>query len=206
MSRDTETSRFLIRYRHCGQIWEQCWSCMCNDRCPRCGAEIEPLEAVDLCTPQPTLVPHQSVRNLTAATCANLRFHKIEAYLVGEHARMGTLPRHFGRRMALVEGAIYGYMREFVKEYTGAYYHFYELSNGGFYAAPQMSSVKFEVPTNGFAGRLSADAAGITACLFAFSHLSFEYPSEEVFSRHFHRLRVFALGHAERQRIFQAID
>ena len=53
---------------------------------------------------------------------------------------------------------------------------------------------------------MTADAAGITVCLFAFSHLSFEYLQTEVFARHFHWLRDFALGHAEARQIFAAID
>ena len=25
-----------------GTLWDDTWSCMCNDRCPKCDAEIEP--------------------------------------------------------------------------------------------------------------------------------------------------------------------
>jgi hypothetical protein len=60
--------------------------------------------------------------------------------------------------------------------------------------------------SNGFEGSLSADAAGITVCLFTFSHLSFQQPSEDVFSRHFYALREFALDHKEAGSIFAAID
>ena len=131
---------------------------------------------------------------------------KVEAYLVLEDARIATLPRHFGARMMTVEHSVYNFMREFVAEYKGAYCDFYELSNGGFYMAPSCDPVKFSVHTNGFEGSLSADAAGITVCLFAFSHLSFQQPSEDVFSRHFYALREFALDHKEAGLIFAAID
>ena len=130
---------------------------------------------------------------------------KIEAYRVPEHARIGTLPRHFGSRMMAFEGKVYDLMGEFVADYDGAFWDFYQLSNGGFYMAPKMPSVRFSVPTNGFDGTLSADAAGIAVCLFALSHLSFDRDGE-VFSRHFHWLRDFALGHAEAGQIFAAID
>jgi Antirestriction protein len=70
----------------------------------------------------------------------------------------------------------------------------------------ELPSVEFSVHTNGFEGSLSADAAGITVCLFAFSHLSFQQPSEDVFSRHFYALREFALDHQEAPGIFAAID
>jgi len=37
------------RYRcTCGKEWEDVWSCMCNDRCPRCNTEIEPFESLEL--------------------------------------------------------------------------------------------------------------------------------------------------------------
>jgi hypothetical protein len=61
-------------------------------------------------------------------------------------------------------------------------------------------------PSKGYKGQMSADAAGIMVCLFTFSLLSFEYPREAVFSRHFFWLRDFALGHPEATQIFAAID
>lgn len=44
---------FLNYYRHVdcpvqpGIKWHDVWRCMCNDRCPACGAEIEPYESED---------------------------------------------------------------------------------------------------------------------------------------------------------------
>jgi hypothetical protein len=131
---------------------------------------------------------------------------KVEAYRVSEHARMGTLPRHFGQYMMIVEGRVYDLMGEYCADYRGGSWQFYELSNGGFYMAPQRDRVSLYVPGNGYRGELSADAGGITACLFAFSHLSFQYRRVEVFARHFHWLRDFALAHAEAGEIFAAID
>ena len=52
---------------------------------------------------------------------------------------------------------------------------------------------------------MSADAAGITACLFALSHLSFQIQHESI-AGHFHQLRDFALEHAEGSVILAAID
>jgi hypothetical protein len=39
---------FRNHYRHCGQEWNDEWSCMCNDKCPVCDAEIEPFKSDDL--------------------------------------------------------------------------------------------------------------------------------------------------------------
>lgn len=82
-----------------------------------------------------------------------------------------------------------------------------DLSNGGFYMAPQHEGTyRFSVDTNGYDGEMSPDAAGITVCLFAYSHLSFRYADDQVFANHFHRLREFAMDHAEALAIFAAID
>jgi len=130
---------------------------------------------------------------------------KIEAYPVPEHARLGTLPRHFGRHTLAVEGLIYDFMSRFARTYSGGYWRFVELSNGGFYMSPPDEAYELCIDSNGFEGRMSADAAGITVCLFTFSHLSFNYTTE-VFSQHFHWLRDFALDHPEASLIFEAID
>jgi hypothetical protein len=108
--------------------------------------------------------------------------------------------------MMAVEGRIYDLMREFSADYTGGEWAFFELSNGGFYMTPPGECLRIGISSNGYEGRMTADAAGITVSLFAMSHLSFEYPSFEIFARHFHLLRDFALGHAEAAQIFAAID
>lgn len=131
---------------------------------------------------------------------------RIEAYRVSEHARIGTLPRHFGRYMLTVENRIYDLLRQFSTDYTGGLWHFYELSNGGFYMAPELETARLVIASNGYEDEMSGDAAGITVCLFAFSLLSFEYRQVDLFARHFHRLRDFAADHAEAQKIFGAID
>lgn len=40
-------SGFINYYRHCDVEWQNKWSCMCNDRCPVCGGEIEPYNSID---------------------------------------------------------------------------------------------------------------------------------------------------------------
>jgi hypothetical protein len=130
---------------------------------------------------------------------------KIEAYPVPEHARIGTLARHFGRHMLRVENRVYDFMSQFARSYCGGLWQFVELSNGGFYMMPPDDMYDIRIVSNGFRGHMSADAAGITVCLFTYSHLSFEY-SAELFARHCHWLREFALGHHDAGLIMQAID
>ena len=139
-------------------------------------------------------------------TDLNSETRKIEAYKVPHHARMGTLPRHFGRHMMTFEGRVYDLMRKFASEYGGGAWSLLELSNGAMYMTPPEATYRLIIPSNGFDGEMTADAAGITVCLFACSLLSFAYRETEVFARHFHGLREFALEHPESTQIFAAID
>ena len=131
---------------------------------------------------------------------------KIEAREIPDGERLQMLPRHFGRDMLTVEYAIFAFMRRLSQRYTGGYWIYFELSNGGFYMAPQSDNrFPVNVDGNGFEGEMSADAAGITACLFALSHLSFQTNNEKI-AEHYHLLRDFALEHEEASVILAAID
>ena len=88
----------------------------------------------------------------------------VNARLVTGEERLRTLPKHFGPRQLTVEHAVFTWMRELATEYRGGVWQFYELSNGGFYMAPQVEPLHLRVEGNGFDGQMSADAAGITAC------------------------------------------
>jgi hypothetical protein len=129
----------------------------------------------------------------------------IQARQVADGERIGTLPRHFGKHLLRVEDAVYGFLREFAADYSGGYWNFYELSNGGFYMAPEGPSLRLSIESNGYEGEMSADAAGITVCLFALSHLSFQIRNDTI-PRHFYQLRDFAVEHAESAAILAAID
>ncbi len=43
---------YLNHYRciDCDIVWEDEWNCMCNDRCPKCDAEIEPFKSDEIVT------------------------------------------------------------------------------------------------------------------------------------------------------------
>jgi hypothetical protein len=129
---------------------------------------------------------------------------KIEATLVPPAARLEVLPRHFGRLMSVFEGRVFDWMGWLCPTYSGGYWDFFELSNGGFYMAVQGPPIPLR-SENGFEAEMSREAAGITACLFACSHLSFRY-DDETLARHYHWLLDFARDHAEASLIFAAID
>ena len=130
----------------------------------------------------------------------------VVASLVSDHERVRTLPRHFGSHLLEAESTVFAWLRELSADYEGAYWHFYELSNGVFYMAPDVSEpFRIEVMGNGYRGRMSADAAGITACLFAYSHLSFRF-RDGPFGDHYAWLLDFAADHAEAAVILAATD
>lgn len=136
----------------------------------------------------------------------NAGTHTVEAYKVSQQARIGTLPRHFGKYMMTVEQKIFDQMHLLSADYDGGAWDFFELSNGGFFMAPAYEWLRLKVHGNDYEGRMSGEAAGITVCLFAFSLLSFDHRNTEVFARHFHWLRDFALSHGEAREILAAID
>lgn len=131
----------------------------------------------------------------------------VVASLVLDGQRLNCLPNHFGYDMMLFEQSVYGFMRRFASTYKGGYWAFYELSNKGFYMVPEVQSpVAFQVDSNGFEGELTADAAGVVCCLFAYSHLSFKRRGGQRFAEYYHRLLEFAGQHAEVTLIRSAID
>ena len=61
----------------------------------------------------------------------------ITAELVSEALRMDVAAGMFGINFPLrLEPAIYKFAEYLSSEYNGGYWHFYALSNGGFYMAP----------------------------------------------------------------------
>jgi hypothetical protein len=95
-----------------------------------------------------------------------------------------------------------------VDDYNGGYWEFYELSNGGFYMAPN-TDMRFHFSSpNGYVCELSSDAMGITVCLYAYSMLSFDGIRDfsEVCAEHYHLLREYMMEHPEVASILGAID
>lgn len=107
-----------------------------------------------------------------------------------------------------IEPTVYSITSNLAPEYKGAYWEFYSLSNGGFYMAP-CSNKAYQVSCdNAFKGELSADALGIAACLYTYSHLSFTANPNfaDICSNHYHWLREYMLENAEASAILSAID
>jgi hypothetical protein len=133
----------------------------------------------------------------------------VTRHLVADDQRLSVIENLFGAHFPLIlEPIIYGITKRMVETYRGGYWQFYTLDNGGFYLAPEGDTVYQVSCDNYFTGALSADALGIIACLYAYSHCSFS--RDEAFGRlaalHYHWLREYMYEHPEVAAILGAID
>jgi len=121
--------------------------------------------------------------------------------------RLRLLPKVFGvKYMIKAESMIYQWMGVLCREYTGGYWDFYELSNGGFYMAPAAREVfKISVQGNGFTGEMSNDTAGLLATLNAVCHLANSTGKDE-FVDLYYLIRDYASLRTDWMQIRRAID
>lgn len=140
--------------------------------------------------------------------CIQAEETKVTRTLVPEDRRMAIVERYFGIHFPLkLEPVVYGITERMAETYKGGYWVMYTLSNGGFYMAPSVDEIFNVKCDNMYEGDLSGDALGITACLYAYSHLSFENGRfARVCACHYHRLREFMFEHPEVKEILQATD
>jgi hypothetical protein len=136
------------------------------------------------------------------------KLNLVSRELVPEDQRMSITEKLFGLHFPMqIEPVVYGITDRMAKNYSGGYWDMYTLSNGGWYMAPSDERIFHVTCDNMFEGDLSADALGITACLYAYSHLSF---SNTRFARvsacHYHRLREYMFEHPEVKQILGATD
>ena len=128
--------------------------------------------------------------------------------LVPEDQRLSITERLFGLHFPLqFEPVVYGITERMAESYSGGYWDMYTLSNGGFYMAPA-SDTTFQVKCdNQYKGDLSADALGITSCLYAYSLLSFTGDAfAHNYADQFYKLREYIMDHPEVRAILGATD
>ena len=104
-------------------------------------------------------------------------FNTSLATVVLEEHRPDYLPKLFSARWLLRgENAVYDFMRALSADYGGGFWTFLERDGQALDMAPDTDK-RFRISWhgNGYEGEVSADAAGIIACLFTFSHLSMRF-------------------------------
>jgi hypothetical protein len=129
--------------------------------------------------------------------------------LVPEDRRLAVTAELFGVWFPTrIEPVVYSFAERLSKDYDGGYWDFYTLSNGGFYMVPAGDDRYHMLCENQFEGELSADAFGITVCIYAYSHLSFSGPDAfaDLCTDHYYRLREFMMEHPEAGAILKATD
>ena len=91
--------------------------------------------------------------------------------LVPENRRMGFYMKHFLRAGFVTCELRYTHlMRMLCAEYTGGYWEFVELSNGGFFVYPRIvGDLDLVWSGNFFEGKASAKVAGIIVTIFTLS-------------------------------------
>ena len=132
----------------------------------------------------------------------------ISRQLVADNQRTTITADLFGVYFPLqLELFVYAVTSKLSEDYSGGYWHFYTLTNGGFYMAPDSDGQFQVISENGHECFMSAEALGVTACLYAYSHLSFgQGDFADICAQHYHRLREYMFGHAEAGDILRTID
>ncbi|MEJ5209363.1 antirestriction protein [Denitratimonas sp. CY0512] len=136
---------------------------------------------------------------------------------VPESRRLATLPRFFGPRMYVqAESTIYNIASGMVRNYRGAYWHYYTRNSDALILVPSLGEPEdlFTITNleEGTEYRMHADAIGISVCLFAYSQLSFwcdrfgVSQDTERFADLYHAVRDVACDHPQSQHILQLID
>ena len=128
--------------------------------------------------------------------------------IVPESERMSFVDSLFGMSYMLkLEPAVFSIAEALSEEYTGGFWEFHDLGSGGFYLAPRFDTEFTLSCENGFEGKVSPCAFGITVCLYAYSELSFAGDRlAQVCAEQYHLLREYASQHPEAKLIHRAID
>ncbi|EIZ1213494.1 antirestriction protein [Escherichia coli] len=134
----------------------------------------------------------------------------ITASVVPDELRIGFWPQHFGSipQWITLEPQIFAWMDRLCTDYHGGIWNFSTLSNDGAFMAPESEhDEKWALfnSMNGNGAELTGEAAGIVACLMAYSHHACRTECDAM-TEHYYRLRDFALNHPECSAIMHLID
>lgn len=134
---------------------------------------------------------------------------------VPEDERINFLPKHVGGYYLLLEQAMFNCASDICDGYEGGFWSYYELSNGGWYLAPDLGSRGNEldvvVASNGYSGQMTDDALGLVVTITIVNHLMWDIhlndePMARRLSDTYYLLRDYAAEHPEAAAIYGAID
>lgn len=160
-----------------------------------------------------TTVSHNSTTPSVSVTAVSENNPpQLVATLVPDEQRISFWPQHFGLipQWVTLEPRVFGWMDRLCENYSGGIWNLYTLNNGGAFMAPEPDDdddetwVLFNV-MNGNRAEMSPEAAGIAACLMAYSHHACRTENYAM-TVHYYRLRDYALQHPECSAIMRIID
>ncbi|EHQ2340971.1 TPA: antirestriction protein [Escherichia coli] len=160
-----------------------------------------------------TTVSHNSTTPSVSVTAVSENNPpQLVATLVPDEQRISFWPQHFGLipQWVTLEPRVFGWMDRLCEDYSGGIWNLYTLNNGGAFMAPEPDDdddetwVLFNV-MNGNRAEMSPEAAGIAACLMAYSHHACRTENYAM-TVHYYRLRDYALQHPECSAIMRIID
>ena len=130
----------------------------------------------------------------------------IQKTLCPDQERLDFLPRHTGKHFLRYEQLVYATMDKSCEGYSGGFWHYYTLSNGGFFMAlDDHRRFRVECDSNGYEGEMSAEAVSLGVNLFVQNRFAWEIEAEH-FSNAFYQLKDFAAEHPEVRDIMAFID
>ncbi|HBU8354047.1 TPA: antirestriction protein [Klebsiella aerogenes] len=143
----------------------------------------------------------------------NLQFAEqtaITASVVPDELRIGFWPQHFGSipQWITLEPRIFSWMDRLCTDYHSGIWNFSTLSNGGAFMAPESEHDENWAlfnSMNGNGAELTGEAAGIVACLMAYSHHACRTECDAM-TEHYYRLRDYVLNHPKCSAIMHLID
>lgn len=119
--------------------------------------------------------------------------------------RSRFLPSYI-RNYVAFESLVYAFSNKLSDDYNGGQWKFREINNGGFYMRPDHDDkMSVEWTENYFSGVMTADAFGVTVCLYSLSYLANKTGGDR-YIQMYNRLRDYALLHDEAKEILGAID
>ncbi|HIA7191343.1 TPA: antirestriction protein, partial [Escherichia coli] len=137
-------------------------------------------------------VSHDSV---SATTASGNNPPQLVASPVPDEQRISFWPQHFGLipQWVTLEPRIFGWMDRLCEDYSGGIWNMYTLNNGGAFMAPEPGDDDDETwalfnTMNGNRAEMSPEAAGIAACLMAYSHHACR-TEHYAMTVHYYRLR-----------------
>lgn len=130
----------------------------------------------------------------------------LAASIVPDNRRLSIFPQYLGCKYMLAgENLIYRWMHTLWPAYSGGYWTMLEIGNGTFYMRLEVAGPVDMTAENGNARRVSADAAGLVATLYAFNTLACNTEDDAMIEQ-YHRLFDFARTHPEYEAIRSLID